>query len=335
MEGSTKAGIEKDIGPQKIYQFLSRTGFLNIVADEEKLHQWMEAQSFSDFEDHLVRINGLVRQVRIKDRRIDGERVSIQNQFDDVSYLPPEASDKRELLEKTFEQAKKLPEKDAGLLLYYSVQAIHPFVDGNGRTGRLLYLLLERGSAKQAVSKQELEDFLMHDGESGPGRESFAERVMSPERVYPVIEQLLASDVLGREVTDKFRRTYSALQGGTIEALTNQRLSADTKERLERQMSEGGGGTYAFRNIVLLRYIQDKGLYEKYATEEIEKKLLRFDGQRILEDVSEEEAKEIMALDVALKRQFVEKLIDVIANAQKYQMSRGGALKDRFYKDSK
>lgn len=334
MESFPKIGIEKDIGPQKVYQFLSRTGFLDTVADEEKLHQWMEGLDFKDFEDHLVRINGLVRQVQMKDRRVDGENVSIQNQFEDVSYLPPQTDDKKALLEKSFEQAKNLPEKDAGLLLYYSLQTIHPFVDGNGRTGRLLYLLLEKGSTKQTVSKEELEDFLTHDGDSGPGRDGFTEKVRSPEQVYPVVEQLLASDVLGREITDTLKRTYSGLQGGTIEALTNQKLSEQTKAKLERLMSEGGSGNFDFRNTVLLKFLQNKGLYEKSTTKDSERKLLKFDGQQLLEDLSEDEANEIITMYADLKKKFVEKLIDIISNAQKYQMQNGQLLKDQFYKNT-
>ncbi len=331
MEVIQKGGLEKDTGPQKVYQFLSRTGFLDTVADEEKLRQWMEWLSFQDFEDHLVRINGLVRQVRIKDRRVDGESVSIQTQFDDVSYIPPQASDKRGLLEKSFEQAKTLPEKDAGLLLYFALQAIHPFVDGNGRTGRLLYLLLEKGSAKQAVGKDELENFLIHDGDSGPGRESFTQKVRSPEQVYSEVEKLLASDVLGPEITDKFKRVFSGLQSGTIESFTNKKLSEETKTTLTRLMSEGGGGNFAFRNIVLLKYLKDNGLFEADTIEDESRQLLRFDGNKILENLSEEEANEIMAMHANLKKQFVEKLIDIISDAQKYQMSSGGSLKDHLY----
>ena len=327
----TSSGLERDKGPQKIYQFLSRTGFLQVAGDRGRFSEWMENLSFEEFEKHLFRLNGLVREMSIKERGKDDEGVSVKNQFDDISYLPPRKGDKRALLEKSFTAAKTLPEKDAGLLLYYTLQAVHPFGDGNGRTGRLLYMILEKGELGERLTSQELSDFLAHDGESGPGRQKFTQKVRSPEEVYRAVEQLFAADVLGKNITSKFKRIYSGLQSGTIESVENNNLSSDLKQELERLMSEGGGGAYPFRNIILLKYLQSRDQLEKYGTEDEQQELLRFDGQKLLEGLSESDASEIIEMDLGLKQTFVEKLIDIIANAEKYQMAKGGTLKDHFY----
>lgn len=266
---------------------------------------------------------------------MDGENVQISNELMGTSYLAPRSEDKEELLKKSFEAAKSLSAKDAGLLLYLSLQAIHPFVDGNGRTGRLMYLLLERKNASQPIDKKEIVDFLEHDEDSGPGRESFTQKVKPPEDIYHAVEHLLASDVLGSEITNKFSRLFSGLQSGVIEDFTNEKIPDELKERLKYFMSEGGGGAFPFRNIVLTKYLQEHGLLGKYATEDTEKKLLRLDGQRLLEDVSEADAKKIITTDLNLKKLFVEKIIDIIANSEKYKFADGKTVKDRLYHEDK
>lgn len=322
----------KDKGPENVYRFLSRAGFLDTLADDQSFQEWMGHLSFEDFEANLTRLNGLMRQIRVKDRRMDGQNVQISNELMGTSYLPPKAEDKEELLRKSFEGAKNMPLKDAGLLLYLSLQAIHPFADGNGRTGRLLYLLMEEKSAAQPADKKEILDFLEHDGDSGPGREAFTNKVRPPEEIYRAIEYVLARDVLGEKITEKFNRIYSGLQLGTIEDFTNAKLPDDVKERLKYFMSEGGGGAFSFRNIVLTKYLQDRGLMQKYATEDVERKLLRFDGQKILEDMTEPDAQAIITEDLELKKRFVEKLIDVITNSEVYKFTDGRTVKDHFYR---
>jgi hypothetical protein len=67
------------------------------------------------------------------------------------------------LLQEAFDQAKKLNEPDmAGLTLGLSINAIHYFADGNGRTARMVYALLQNGydgsAEAQAFYSQVLEE---------------------------------------------------------------------------------------------------------------------------------------------------------------------------------
>lgn len=312
--------LSKDKGPEKVHKFLARTGFLKMLSNEEKFKQWFFKQEYSDFKDYLVRLNGLVRDIPIKERNIDGENVSIGNEMMGNEYLPPHQEDKDLLLQKAFEGAKKLPRKDAGLLLYYALQAVHPFSDGNGRTGRLLHTLLEKNDSGADVTSDELEELLIHDGDTGSGRESFANKIKQPEDVYEIINYLIATDEFGIDFTRKFKLVSSSLQGGQIESYNNENVSKDTKAKLDRLMSEGGGGRYAFRNTVLLKYLQSNDLTDEYVNEYEEKKILVLDGPKILRNLSEKNAEEIIGLDIDLKKKFVEKLFDVIINPEKYKV---------------
>ena len=279
-----------------------------------------------------MRLNGLVRQIKIKSRRIDGEDTAIANSIMEIRYLPPRPEYKDELMRRAFEGARNLSKKDAGLLLYLSLQAIHLFVDGNGRTGRLLYLLLESGEAKTPLSKERVASFLIHDDNSVSGREVFEKKIKSPKEVDSMIGLLLAQDVLSKNITENISRLDSGLQGGRIEYFTNEKITEETREKLTLVMSEAGSGHYVCRDITLARYLQEEGLIDTYAVKDIDQELFHMDGQKILEELSESDAKEIIELFYILKKQFVEKLIDVIVQPNEYTYENGETIKERMYK---
>jgi len=56
--------------------------------------------------------------------------------------LPPAHQDKEMLLQQAFEAAKDLDGEDASYLLPAVINSVHLFVDGNGRTSRIMHLLL-------------------------------------------------------------------------------------------------------------------------------------------------------------------------------------------------
>ncbi len=65
--------------------------------------------------------------------------------LDEATYVPPPAERLWECLdplEKSFHAAHELPPLITLACLHYQFEAIHPFVDGNGRVGRLLVVLL-------------------------------------------------------------------------------------------------------------------------------------------------------------------------------------------------
>jgi len=56
--------------------------------------------------------------------------------YKSVEYLPPNPEDKDDLLREVFNACQSIYNpKDIALLAYLGIQTIHPFLDGNGRTG--------------------------------------------------------------------------------------------------------------------------------------------------------------------------------------------------------
>jgi Fic family protein len=65
--------------------------------------------------------------------------------LNEAMYVPPPVEEMREALgdwEKSVHEPDETPDLIRLALLHYQFEAIHPFVDGNGRVGRLLILLL-------------------------------------------------------------------------------------------------------------------------------------------------------------------------------------------------
>ncbi|MCL4373597.1 MAG: Fic family protein [Candidatus Marsarchaeota archaeon] len=63
--------------------------------------------------------------------------------IDEAVYVPPKASMVKELLENLFDymSSGEMPSLVKVALMHYQFEAIHPFLDGNGRIGRLLIML--------------------------------------------------------------------------------------------------------------------------------------------------------------------------------------------------
>ena len=74
----------------------------------------------------------------------------------DATYIPPPVQEMKDCfsdLEKYIHSKPKEPTLIQCALVHYQFEAIHPFVDGNGRIGRLLiaFMLIERGGLSQPL----------------------------------------------------------------------------------------------------------------------------------------------------------------------------------------
>ena len=94
--------------------------------------------------DLMVELCGIVREESIEVR--DQEPIIIQNRrTKQVIYTPPRGNDiiraKLENLESFLLEQNDMDPLIKMALLHYQFEAIHPFTDGNGRTGRILNIL--------------------------------------------------------------------------------------------------------------------------------------------------------------------------------------------------
>jgi predicted CopG family antitoxin len=162
--------IERSERADYLVDFFDRINADHVLGSEETKREFIKNISFEDFKGWVVRVNGMLRSIPIKERSLDGKDVALVPNPDQVSKLetaflgerkpeyPPREADKEELLKEMFELAQKMEAQgaslyDIALLFSVGINAVHPFEDGNGRTSRLLNYLVNTdytGTKEQA-----------------------------------------------------------------------------------------------------------------------------------------------------------------------------------------
>lgn len=122
----------------------------NYLLALREIDKLFDSKSKFDVDDilgvHRVVTSGLIDQKKVGNFR-PGQvyivNISSKGQ-EEIAYIPPRANDVPELIEDLvcwLEKSKEIhPIVRAGLF-HYQFETIHPFADGNGRTGRLMTLL--------------------------------------------------------------------------------------------------------------------------------------------------------------------------------------------------
>lgn len=124
---------------EKVIDFLEKIGaydfFHKLDSDENEV-------SFDNFKSFLIRLNGIAREIPIKQRKFDGQNVEITGGLLNETILPPRSEDKEDLLKLAFDSSRELSKEDSSYMLPAVINEVHMFVDGNGRTSRIIHLLL-------------------------------------------------------------------------------------------------------------------------------------------------------------------------------------------------
>ena len=121
--------------------------YLSALREIDKLSELKKEFDIKDILTiHKIIIEGLVEPEKVGAFRKGPVYIVniLPNKNEEVAYTPPRANKVRVLIEDLFNWIKKNSEIHpiirAGLF-HYQFETIHPFIDGNGRTGRLLTLL--------------------------------------------------------------------------------------------------------------------------------------------------------------------------------------------------
>ncbi len=328
-----------NLGVEKLFKFLERIGFVDSMKDPVQFKEWLENLTFEEFQEHLIRINGIIREIPISKREIDGSKVLVGSEMG-IEFLPPEDADKNELLKDVFEKLKHIPNiQDQGLLLYLSIQYLHLFKDGNGRLGRLLYYITRKIQKSSNLDIVEMRELLSHDGETGKGREIFYDEVIPPPHITNIVNQVAVKDFLSEEFLQVYSRPFSGLEAGYI--IENNNLSPELKQVLEKIVDEAGG-KFSFRDIIMVKYMENHNLLEKYKDKPdktrmdekmgaLQKTVYTYEAEHLLSNLSEVEANEMVEIGRNVKKQFILKMVDIIAYPEKYPAGEQKTVKDLFY----
>ena len=155
-ESQDSSGIENIITTKDdLYKAVSET-ILRVNASTKEVMFYKEAlyegfnkiksRDFISIND-IIDIHSILVQSRQGFRTLPGTQL-VNDKTNEVVYTPPQSKEQIESLMKTFTEYLNSSEKSLTKLavLHFQFESIHPFYDGNGRTGRIiniLYLILK------------------------------------------------------------------------------------------------------------------------------------------------------------------------------------------------
>ncbi len=133
----------------KTVKYMERMHASEVFATPEQSKEFLDALSYDDFKQWIGFVNGVERGIPRSERgQVSDSHVSSESPLmgTGVEYRPPHKNFRDKLLKMAFEKARSVDDPEiAGLTLGLSLNAIHYFEDGNGRTARMAYSLLSRG----------------------------------------------------------------------------------------------------------------------------------------------------------------------------------------------
>lgn len=302
---------------------------------EEKFDEWIFDVSYDDFKNFVSRLNGIIRELPTNRRGIDGANTELSYGIQGVAYLPPYPEQKDTLMKEAFDALKNLRDnEDRATLLYYSIQAIHPFSDGNGRTGRLLYEIVDQ----EVLDKDSLSKMLDHDRKgsdgAGEGRDLFSKKLLPPNKAYYLINREIVKDLFGEDFSAKYGGMYfsAPLGSGLLSDTTKGKLSTEDVTRAEKILGEGDVYTFSFRDIVLSKLIEEDDRLKTYVyqiarkvekgmnfalSEDYGKEIFGIDD-KIMDALDEAQVRRMIEIHKEVKERFIRTMIDIFRNPDKH-----------------
>lgn len=180
-----------------------------IFSTPEESKEFLNTINYADFKKWISLINGLERGIAVPDRgKVSSSHVQSENGLlgTEIEYRPPHMSQRDGLLQMAFEKSQTIDDPAiAGLMLGMSINAIHYFEDGNGRTARMTCALLTKGYDGTDESKEYYSSLL----ENTKGRE-----VLNPNPAISGIDKIILSEMYMK--TKKKTGFEEAFEGTTF-----------------------------------------------------------------------------------------------------------------------
>ena len=130
-------------------KLMERLHAAEVFSTPEQSKKFLDSLSYDDFKKWISLVNGVERGIpRAEYGQVSDSRIQSENPLlgAGVEYQPPSKNYRDKLLKMAFDKAQSVDDAEtAALTLGLSINAIHYFEDGNGRTARMAYALLARG----------------------------------------------------------------------------------------------------------------------------------------------------------------------------------------------
>ncbi len=335
--------VEEKDAADKVFDFLGEIGFLELIEDSEEFDTWLKNTP----NEKLLRYTTVLNKILTGEHYNDKEIVEVQNaigsnafeslEMETILFLPPAVESKTPLLNKSLDVIKTLDSnQDRALLTYYTLQNLHLYKDGNGRTGRLLFALLN--SVGKGLKVEEIRDIATHSNEEDEkGKTIFQHSVLPPQGVNYFVNRELLTELVGNE-SPNVRICATNLPPVTNNPVINTvrflpfLLSLNKHRELISQedlrqvifiLKETGSINYVEnRSLVLLELINRHPDLKQFKSleEDMGSTTLCIDAKELVDSnlLTKERLLEIIEIHQELKEKQISKLLDIFQNPQKY-----------------
>ncbi|MFA7252660.1 MAG: hypothetical protein WC027_02280 [Candidatus Paceibacterota bacterium] len=306
---------------QKVVKFLDKIRAYEYVKKLLNNKVDTETLNFNDFEDFLIRLNGITRDIPMDERTVDGEKVYLSGFIEDIQV--PRHEDKEGILQYAYEQAPNINKEDLKYFLPAVINAVHLFSDGNGRTSRIVHLLLRDYHTKEEF-ESELQKALGKFGRS---------------RSFDINPGLINYE-LHEEVLKKHGWVYSEEnpQGvlGPIKfgiaSAENRELEKENPayESAQKLLSLYSNNSQYILTAIFMEFGDEvKSLMSEFGEERIP----RISPKKMFQILSIKQWESILDNFYRLKKEQAETLIDIFVEPEKYRVNdnnKGELLRDLF-----
>jgi len=173
----------------KTVKIMERMHASDVFATPEQSKDFLDSLNYDDFKKWIGFVNGIELGIPKTERgQVGNSYIQSESLFGNaVEYRPPNKNYRDRLLQMAFEKAQSIDDPEiAGLTLGLSINAIHYFADGNGRTARMAFSLLSMGYD----GSEEAQDYYSSLLENIKGRE-----IVNPNPTISKIDKKIRSEM--------------------------------------------------------------------------------------------------------------------------------------------
>ncbi|MBT3816815.1 MAG: Fic family protein [Candidatus Magasanikbacteria bacterium] len=326
-EINTSSVLERLLINTEHIQALHGQELQELFSSDENIRSFIAQLDEADFINLLNSINGIIRNKSKKDWIMDGENVILSMGEGLAGYTPPNAEDRPMLFYQVLKSIKDMSDKghdlnDIAILLSSSINAIHAYGDGNGRTSRFFYLLLTQGYNKETEAKFKT---ALSEGDED-GRDMID---INTEK----IDGYLTSVLLKKLKHTKFGGSDIEVKRQNISM--NDNVTTQHAKKLLEMLSDRTHSPIALHEFLKDREDADDFLQHYPESEFLGKKWperYNIKVEHLFENIDDEQAKEILSIYRQIKIKMVELLIDSIEHSKKegYTDDKGVTILKKF-----